>query len=49
MKLKFDYTPYPTVDHTGKHTLAWRPMVDVTLFGSEDFRNVKALIVTSYI
>ena len=46
MKIKFDYTPYPSADYTGRDTLAWRPMVDVTLFGPKDFRNVKALIDT---
>jgi hypothetical protein len=46
MKIKFDYTPYPSADYTGRDTLAWRPMVDVTLFGPKDFRNIKALIDT---
>ena len=46
MKIKLDYTAYPTTDYTGQFMLTWRPMVDVTLFGSNDFRNVKALIDT---
>ncbi len=46
MKIKFGYTSYPTTDYTGKSTLSWRPMVDVTLFGTKDFRTVKALIDT---
>ena len=46
MKIKFDDTPYPSIDHTGTEILVWRPMVDVVLAGPQDFRNVKALIDT---
>lgn len=46
MKIKFDYTAYYTTDYNGQPALTWRPLVDVTLFGSKDFRNVKALIDT---